>query len=146
MFRWTLAILTLALGIGFVAAAEDKKIEEKKADVKLSGTWEKEFDGGKISMDFTKKDEVLVKVIHGDDSLAIKAKLTIEKDGTIKCKSTKNEGTGAFKDAVKDDYEFSFKIKIDEKKKATISDYTANDKEEQGKPIVEGDYKPKEDK
>ena len=146
MFRWTLAVLTLALGLGFVAGAEDKKVEEKKDEVKLAGSWEREADGVKISFDFTKKDNVLVKVILGDDSLTIKAKVTVEKDGKVKAKATKIEGTGAFKDALKDDYEFSFKIKIDEKKKATISDYTANDKEEQGKQVVEGDYKPKEDK
>ncbi len=142
MFRLLSAVAVVAL-LGGVMLADDKK--EDKKDVKPEGVWTKEADQITLTLDFSKADVLVVTAAIGDNALVITSKTTVEKDGTVKAKMTKSEVKGDFPFKPMDGYEFSFKIKIDGKK-ATISDYTANEGEEQGKNAVEGEYAKKEKK
>jgi hypothetical protein len=142
MFRLLSAVAVAAL-LGGVSLADDKK-EDKKAQ-KLDGVWTKEVEQINLTLDFSKADVLVVTAAIGDNALVITTKTTVEKDGTVKAKMTKSEVKGDFPFKPMDGYEFSFKIKMDGKK-ATISDYTANEGEEQGKHAVEGEYAKKEKK
>ncbi len=142
MFRLLSAVAVAAL-LGGVSLADDKK-EDKKAQ-KLEGVWTKEVEQINLTLDFSKADVLVVTAAIGDNALVITTKTTVEKDGTVKAKMTKSEVKGDFPFKPMDGYEFSFKIKMDGKK-ATISDYTANEGEEQGKHAVEGEYAKKEKK
>jgi len=150
MSRWLFALLAVAF-VWFPLIAEDKKEEkkqEKKEDKKYAptGAWTREIESGAVlKLDFTKKDELTMTVSANDASLIISAKIKIDKDGTIKATATNVEKKGDFPVEIKKDFECSFKIKIDGKT-AKVSDYTANDGEEQGKHAVEGEYKKVEDK
>lgn len=138
MFRLFAAAAAVALAAGCLTA-DDKKPADKKDETKLAGVWVREVDGLELKMDFSKKDVLVVTAGQGDNALVITSKLTVEKDGKIKAKATKVEVKGEFPVRVADDYEFGFKIKIDGKK-ATVSDYTASENEEQAKGAVEGEY------
>jgi hypothetical protein len=150
MSRWLFALLA-TMFVALPLLAEDKKEEkkeEKKEDKKdvPTGQWTREIEGGaELKLDFTKKDEMKMTVSANGASLLIEAKYKLEKDGTVKATATKVEKMGDFPVDIKKDFECSFKIKIDGKT-AKVSDYTANDSEEQGKHAVEGEYKKVEDK
>jgi hypothetical protein len=142
MFRLLSAVAVAAL-LGGVSLADDKK-DDKKA-TKLEGVWLKEGDQITLIFDFSKPDVLVVTAAAGDNALIITNKTTVEKDGTVKAKMTKNEVKGDFPFKPMDGYEFAFKIKIDGKT-AKVSDYTANEGEDQGKAVVEGEYKMQEKK
>ncbi len=142
MTRWLFALLAVAF-VGLNLVAEDKK--EEKKDVP-TGQWTRELESGaELKLDFTKKDELKMTVAAGDASLVITTKIKIDKDGTIKATTTNVEKKGDFPVEVKKDFECSFKIKFDGKT-AKVTDYTANENEDQGKGAVEGEYKKVEDK
>lgn len=150
MIRWLFALLVASF-VALPLVAEDKK-EEKKEEKKEdksdapTGQWSREIESGaELKLDFTKKDELKMTIAAGDAGLVITAKIKIEKDGTIKATTTSVEKKGDFPVEVKKGFECSFKIKIDGKK-AKVSDYTANENEDQGKHAVEGEYKKVEDK
>lgn len=145
MFRLFRPLFAVVLSVGLATAADDKK-EEKKDAKAPSGVWVKEIEnGGELKFDFSTKDAVTITVGVGDNALIIKAKTTVEKDGKIKAKATKIEVKGDFPVKLEDDYECSFKIAIDGKK-AKLTDFSANQHEDQGKQVVEGEYSKKEDK
>jgi hypothetical protein len=125
---------------GFVAlgllAVEDKKTEAKAPE----GVWGKEVDDFELTLDFTKKDAVTITVMNGDNGLVINCKLSPTKEGGWKAKATKIEVKGDFPVQLADDYECGFKFEIDGDK-AKLSDFTASEGEDQGKEIVEGEYK-----
>jgi hypothetical protein len=146
MIRWLFALL-IALSVALPMVAEDKK-EEKKEEKKVAptGQWSREIESGaELKLDFTKKDELKITIAAGDAGLTINTKIKIEKDGTIKATTTSVEKKGDFPVEIKKDFECSFKIKIDGKT-AKVTDYTANENEDQGKNAVEGEYKKVEDK
>lgn len=144
MFRLLSAAFAVALvgGLGF---ADDKKPAEKKPDLKLGGVWVKQVEGAELTFDFTTKDQLKVTVSAGEAALIINTKLTADKDGKITAKASKIETKGEFPFQPREDYEFSFKIKVDGMT-ASVSDFTSNENEEQGKQVVEGDYEKKGDK
>jgi hypothetical protein len=149
MFRLLSAALVLAL-LGGINLADDKKPDENKAEVKkdevkLAGIWNKEVEGLNLQFDFTTKDVLTLKAGAGENGLIITTKTSVDKDGRITAKSTKVEIKGEFPVKPSDKYEFSFKLKVDGKK-ATISDFKANENEEEAKHAVEGEYTLKEDK
>jgi len=146
MIRWLFALL-IALSVALPLVAEDKK-EEKKEEKQVAptGQWTREIESGaELKLDFTKKDELKITIAAGDAGLTINTKIKIEKDGTIKATTTSVEKKGDFPVEIKKDFECSFKIKIDGKT-AKVTDYTANENEDQGKNAVEGEYKKVEDK
>jgi hypothetical protein len=146
MIRWLFALL-IALSVALPLVAEDKK-EEKKEEKQVAptGQWTREIESGaELKLDFTKKDELKIAIAAGDAGLTINTKIKIEKDGTIKATTTSVEKKGDFPVEIKKDFECSFKIKIDGKT-AKVTDYTANENEDQGKNAVEGEYKKVEDK
>jgi hypothetical protein len=137
-------VVAVAL-VGGGLRADDVKKDEKKDELKLAGVWVKEVDSLPLQFDFSKKDVLVVTVGTNENGLVINSKLTVDKDNKVTAKATKIETKGDFPIKLRDDYEFSFKIKIDGKT-AKISDFTANEHEEQGKGAVEGEYTKKEDK
>ena len=145
MSRLLSTLAAVALFGGWALAADDKKPDEKKADAP-TGVWVKKTEEGlTLQMDFTKKDVLVVTATVGENKLTITTALTAGKDGLWTAKATKSETKGDFPFTPTDKYEFSFKVKV-EKDKATISDYTANEHEEEAKGVVQGEYKKKEDK
>ncbi len=146
MSRLLSALAAVALLGGWALAADDKKpADDKKGDAP-TGVWVKKTDEGMtLQMDFTKKDVLVVTASVEDKKLVITTALTAGKDGLWTAKATKSENKGDFPFTPTDKYEFSFKVKV-EKGKATISDYTANEHEEEAKGVVQGEYKKKEDK
>ena len=145
MSRLLSALAAVALFGGWALAADDKKADDKKADAP-TGVWVKKTEEGlTLQMDFTKKDVLVVTALIEDKKLTITTALTAGKDGLWTAKATKSETKGDFPFTPTDKYEFSFKVKV-EKDKATISDYTANEHEEEAKGVVQGEYKKKEDK
>jgi len=150
MNRWLLALAVAFAAFGFASAdkikAEDKKDEKKDEAKGPSGIWTKDLDGGAtVKLDFTKKDTVLVIVSIGEAKLTITSDLTVDKDGKYTAKAKKVEKKGDFPVDLKDKYECGFKLKIDGKT-AKLSDFTANDHEEEGKGAMEGEYKQADDK
>ena len=150
MIRWLFALLVVTF-VAMPLLAEDKK-EVKKEDKKEekkdapTGQWTREIEGGaELKLDFTKKDELKITIAAGDAGLVISTKIKVEKDGTIKATTTGVEKKGDFPVDIKKDFACSFKIKIDGKT-AKVTDYTANENEDQGKHAVEGEYKKVEDK
>jgi hypothetical protein len=133
MARLLSALVAVVLLGGF-APAEDKKADDKKADDKKgapSGVWTKKTDEGlTLQLDFTKKDTLLVTNSVDDKQLIITCKLSVDNDFPV---------------TVSDKFEMTFKLKV-EKDKATVSDFGANEHEEQAKGVVEGEYKKNEDK
>jgi hypothetical protein len=125
---------------------EDKKpADDKKADAP-TGVWVKKTDEGlTLQLDFTKKDTLVVTATVEDKTLTMTTALTAGKDGKWTAKLTKTETKGDFPFTPTDKYEFSFKVKV-EKDKATLSDYSANEHEEEAKGVVEGEYKKAEEK
>lgn len=126
--------------------AEDKKpADDKKADAP-TGVWVKKTDEGlTLELDFSKKDVLVVTAMVEDKKLIMTTALTAGKDGKWAAKLTKTETKGDFPFMPTDKYEFGFKLKV-AKDKATLSDYSANEHEEEAKGVVEGEYKKKEDK
>jgi phage baseplate assembly protein gpV len=151
MVRLFTTAVAVALLAGFAVADDQQPVtnarkDDKKEEQKLGGVWVKEIqDGGELKFDFTTKDALTITVGVGDNALIIKTKTTVEKDGTIKAKATKIEVKGEFPVTLEDNYECSFKLAVDGKK-AKVSNFTANQHDEQGKQIVEGEYSKKEDK
>jgi len=156
MSRLLSALVAVVL-VGGLAFAEDKKpVEVKKAEDKKpaddkkadapTGVWAKKTDEGlTLQLDFTKKDVLVVTAMIEDKKLIMTTALTAGKDGKWTAKMTKAETKGDFPFMPTDKYEFSFKVKV-EKDKATLSDYSANEHEEEAKGVVEGDYKKVEEK
>jgi hypothetical protein len=148
MARLLSALVAVVLLGGF-APAEDKKADDKKADDKKgapSGVWTKKTDEGlTLQLDFTKKDTLLVTNSVDDKQLIITCKLSVDKDGKYTATATKVENKNDFPVTVSDKFEMTFKLKV-EKDKATVSDFGANEHEEQAKGVVEGEYKKNEDK
>lgn len=146
MSRLLLALAAVVLVGGWALAADEKKpADDKKADAP-SGVWVKKTDEGlTLQLDFTKKDVLVVTASVEGNSLTMTTALTAGKDGKWTAKMTKAETKGDFPFMPSDKYEFSFKVKV-EKDKATLSDYTANEHEEEAKGVVQGEYKKKEDK
>lgn len=150
-----LAALVAVVLVGGWAFAEDKKPVEKKADEKKAdekkadaptGVWTKKTDEGlTLQLDFSKKDTLVVTNSIEDKQLIISCKLVADKDGKWKATATKVENKNEFPVTVSDKFEMTFKLKV-EKDKVTISDFGANEHEEQAKGVVEGDYAKKEDK
>ncbi len=146
MSRLLSALVAVVLVGGWAFAVDEKKpAEEKKADAP-TGVWMKKTDEGlTLQLDFTKKDVLVVTASVEDKKLIMTTALTAGKDGKWTAKLTKAETKGDFPFTPTDKYEFSFKVKV-EKDKATLSDYSANEHEEEAKGVVEGEYKKKEDK
>lgn len=146
MSRSLLALAAVVLVGGWAFAADEKKpAEEKKADAP-TGVWVKKTDEGlTLQLDFTKKDVLVVTASVEDKKLVMTTALTAGKDGKWTAKLTKSETKGDFPFMPSDKYEFGFKVKVG-KDKATLSDYSANEHEEEAKGVVEGEYKKKEDK
>ncbi len=141
-----LSALVAVLLVGGWAVAEDKKpADDKKADAP-TGVWVKKTDEGlTLQLDFTKKDVLVTTVTVEDKKLVITSKLTAGKDGKWTAKATKVENKNDFPVTPKDDYEFSFKLKV-EKDAVTVSAFEANENQEEARTAVEGEYKKKEDK
>lgn len=154
MSRLLAALVAVVLVSGW-AFAEDKKPVEKKADEKKAdekkaeapaGVWTKKTDEGlTLQLDFSKKDTLVVTNSIEDKKLIISCKLVADKDGKWKATATNVENKNDFPVTVSDKFEMTFKLKV-EKDKVTISDFGANEHEEQAKGVVEGDYAKKEDK
>ena len=146
MSRLLSALVAVALVGGWAFAADEKKpADDKKADAP-TGVWVKKTDEGlTLQLDFTKKDVLVVTASVENNKLTMTTALTAGKDGKWTAKMTKAETKGDFPFMPSDKYEFSFKVKVG-KDKVTLSDYTANEHEEEAKGVVEGEYKKKEDK
>lgn len=127
--------ITALFCCGVAALADDKK-DAKKPE----GSWAKKESGFDIKFTFKKGDVLVVKMSNGADTIDLEAKCTFEKDGVVKCKTTKftKEGNGP---DVKAGDEFTFKIKFDGKK-AKLSDIESKDIsiDDAGKNLVQGDY------
>jgi hypothetical protein len=141
-----LSALAAVVLLGGWAFAEDKKpADDKKAEAP-TGVWVKKTDEGlTLQLDFSKKDVLVVTASVEGNKLTMTTALTADKDGRWTAKLTKAETKGEFPFMPSDKYEFSFKVKVG-KDKATLSDYKANEHEEEAKGVVEGEYKKKEDK
>jgi hypothetical protein len=141
-----LSALVAVLLVGGWAVAEDKKpADDKKADAP-TGVWVKKTDEGlTLQLDFTTKDVLVTTVTVEDKKLVITSKLTAGKDGKWTAKATKVENKNDFPVTPKDEYEFSFKLKVG-KDTVKVSDFEANENNEEAKPVVEGEYKRREDK
>jgi hypothetical protein len=145
MARLLSALVAVALVGGWAVADDKKPADEKKADAP-TGVWTKKTDEGlTLDLDFTKKDVLVVTAKVEDRKLIITTKLTAGKDGRWTAKATKIENKNDFPVTPKDDYEFSFKLTV-EKATAKVSDFTANENQEESKPAVEGEYEKKGDK
>ena len=148
MIRLLWAVAAVLFVGGYASAADEKKPDDKKPDEKglPTGVWSKKTEEGlTIQLDFTTKDTLVVTNMVGDKKLIITCKLTADKDGKLKATATKVENKDDFPVTVSDKFEFSFKMKV-EKDKATMSDFKANEHEDEAKGVVEGEYKKKEDK
>jgi hypothetical protein len=144
MARLLCALAAVVLVGGWVAA-DDKKADDKKADAP-AGVWVKKTDEGlTLQLDFSKKDTLVVTNSIDGKSLTITCKLAADKDGKWKASATKVENKDDFPVTVSDKFEMTFKMKVG-KDAVTVSDFTANEHEEQAKGVVEGEYKKKEDK
>lgn len=136
MARLFSALMAVVLLGGWATA------DEAKAP---TGVWTKTTDEGlTIQFDFSKKDTLIVTNSVESSEMVITCKLTAGKDGTWTAKATKIENKD-FPVELSDKFEFSFKLKV-AKDKATVSDFTANEHEDQAKAVVEGEYKAKEAK
>lgn len=154
MARLLCALAAVVL-VGGWATADDKKPAdkpaEKKADDKKAeaptGVWTRKAndEGLTIQLDFTTKDTLVVTNAIEGKQLIITCKLAADKDGKWKATATKVENKDDFPVTVSDKFEMTFKMKVD-KDKVTVSDFGANEHEEQAKGVVEGEYKKKEDK
>lgn len=148
MSRWIVALLAVGFALTAPAAAfaEDKKVgkKEDKKDATLSSTWTRESEGFLITLDFAKEGTLLVIVKAEDRSVTLTSSYTVDKDGTVKAKTSKVESKNDFPVApeLKDGYTFSMKVKVDGKK-ATVTDFDAENAAD-GKHVVEGTYKLKE--
>ena len=83
MLRFALAVV--AVGLAALAYADDKK-DDKKTDEKAvapTGTWTREAEGLEVSFAF-KKETLTIGVSGGGNGITVKAKYTVEKDGTIR--------------------------------------------------------------
>lgn len=153
MARLLCALAAVVLAGGWVAADDKKpadKPAEKKADDKKSetptGVWVKKTDEGlTLQLDFTKKDTLVVTNSIEGKTLTITCALAADKDGKWKATATKVENKDDFPVTVSDKFEMTFKMKV-AKEAVTVSDFGANEHEEQAKAVVEGEYKKKEDK
>jgi hypothetical protein len=153
MARLLLALAAAVLVGG--AFAEDKKpVEDKKPATDKAdddkkgpaGVWTKKSEEGlTLQLDFTKKDTLVVTNSLDDKQLVITCKLSVDKDGKYTAKATKVENKNEFPVTVSDSFEMTFKLKVD-KDAVTVSDFGANEHEDQAKGVVEGEYKKKEDK
>jgi hypothetical protein len=128
------------LVLGPVASADDKK--DDKA-TKPTGTWVREAEGFEVKFAFVKDGEMKITVMTGGNGAIVKAKYSVEKDGTIKGTVTDVEEKGEFPAKPPKGLEFSFKFKVDGKK-AKLTDFTAENAEN-AKPVVEGEYEQKKD-
>lgn len=145
MARFLSALVAVVLFGGWAVAEDKKPADEKKADAP-TGVWVKKTDEGlTLELDFTKKDVLVVTAKVEDKTLIITTKLTAGKDGKWTAKATKVENKNDFPVTPKDDYEFSFKLKV-EKDTVTVSAFEANENQEEARSAVEGEYKKKEDK
>ena len=147
---WAVAAVLCVGGWGL--AADEKKPADKPADKPdgkgdvPTGVWLKKTDEGlSIQLDFTTKDTLVVTNGIEDKRLIITCKVTADKDGKLTAKATKVENKGDFPVTVSDKFEFSFKAKVG-KDKVTLSDFKANEHEDQAKSAVEGEYKRVESK
>lgn len=124
---------------------DDKKADDKKAEAP-TGVWAKKTDEGlSLQLDFSKKDTLVVTNSIEEKKLIINFKLSADKDGKWKATATKVENKNDFPVTVSDKFEMTFKLKAD-KDKLTVSDFGANEHEDEAKSVVEGEYKKKEDK
>ncbi len=139
MTRLLTALLALALtaGLGSIRA-EDKK-DQKDDKAKPAGVWFKEAEGLKLTFDFTKADVLVLVAAHGENSLTVTGKYTVDKDGLIKVTSEKIDVKGEFPVKPKDGYTFQFKLKADGKT-AKLSEFDANENADEARPAVEGEY------
>ncbi len=134
------------VAVGFASLVSLGSYAADKEDApKLAGTWTKDADGLALTMTFVKAGELKFKIETPDSSITFFSTYTVEKDGLIKTKLTKKELKGEFPFVPKDDFTYNFKVKVDGKT-ATISDFSASEGDENGKAIVEGKYKMKEEK
>jgi hypothetical protein len=134
MFRALTAVAVIAA----VAGAAD----DKKDAAKLSGTWVREAEGFVLKFEFLKDDKAKIHVNAGENGIVVSATTKVEKDDVI-LTVTKVDEKGEFPAKPKIGAELKIKLKVDGKK-ATISDFRADDAE-QAKPIVEGEYTKKDD-
>ena len=145
MSRLLSTLAAVALLGGWALAADDKKAdpkpaEEKKADAP-TGVWEKTTDEGlTLRMDFSKKDTLVVTAQVEDKKVVMTTALTAGKDGKWTAKLSKAESKNDFPFVPSDKYEFSFKVKAG-KDTITLSDYEANEHQDEAKGVVEGEYK-----
>lgn len=142
MLRFAFAVV--AVGLASLAYADDKK-DEKKDEKKVAaptGTWTRSAEGLEVSFAF-KKETLTIGVAGGGNGITVKAKYTVEKDGSIKATITDVEEKGDFPNKPAKGLEFTFKFEIDGKK-AKLTDFKAEGAEA-AKPVVEGDYEAKKD-
>lgn len=142
MARFLAAVAAVVL-LGGATPAEDKKQEKKDPP---SGVWTKKTDEGlTLQLDFTKKGALVVTNSIDDKQLIITFKLSVDKDGKYTATASKVENKNDFPVTVSDKFEMTFKLTVD-KDTAKVSDFGANEHEDQAKGVVEGEYKKKEDK
>jgi hypothetical protein len=148
MFRSLAGVAALAVALTGVAAAQDKKVDDKAA---LSGTWEREANGLDLKYEFVGKDTLKISVFGGENGAIVTGKYTVDKDGVVKIKVTDVEEKGNFPSKPPKGAEFTFKWKV-KGDTATVDEFTGLGTEEvkalaeAAKPLVEGEYARKKDK
>jgi len=127
-----LALTALLLATG---RADDKKDEQP-----IKGTWVKDAEGVELAFTFKTKDQLVLKAVAGESSVAITCKYKVEK-GVVSAEVTDVKEEGDFPSKPPKGYKMKFAFKV-AKEVATLSEFDAENKDEV-KGIVEGEYKAK---
>jgi hypothetical protein len=113
-------------------------LAEEKAK-KLTGTYTKKVGDHELKFAFNKDSTLKFTMSNGKDGCVLDAKYTLEKDGTVKCETTKFEKKGDFPVEKQKGYAFSFKAEFKDKT-AQITEFKGEDVDENAKNVLEGEY------
>ncbi len=127
-----LAVLTFVLGCGSIGFAEEK------AKV-LTGTYTKQVGDQELKFTFGKNSTLKFTMSNGKDGCVLDAKYKLEKDGTLKCETTKFEKKGDFPVEKSKGYTFSFKAEFKDKT-TKITDFKGEDVDDNARNVLEGEY------